>query len=329
MYRSAIIFGLYLSFAIAIGAACSAPAPLETRDDDDSSNGNTGNTPRGGSAGSNVGLGGTNVGQGGTNVGQGGTNVGQGGTLPMQGGTGGSAGRAAGGATTGGTGGTAGHVATGGAAGTAVATGGTGNVAMGGTTAMGGAGTGSAGMTSVSCDTTFSVANNGFVRMPGKGGTCYSGYAFAGGDTKTTTKVNFPGGGTDFSMCMGMLKIDGTVGPATEENSYAGNVYFGFNIAQAGSTKGTVKPGGTSLTVTCTGCSSPPMRVQLVAGSKQWCAPLTSGTAIPYTSFQQECWEGGAMTPYAMEPIDSIQIGIPGGMEDATFNVTLTSVTEQ
>jgi hypothetical protein len=173
------------------------------------------------------------------------------------------------------------------------------------------------------------VTNDGFVRMPAKGGACWTGYAFAGGD-KTST-VTFPGGGMDFSKSMGKLEISGTVGSATEDNMYAGNVYFGFNVGQTAgsSTAGTVTPTGTSLTVTCTGCATPKMRAQLVSSAGTWCADLTSGTAIPYTSFKEECYNPTPGAAYAKTPITSIQISIPGAAADATFDVTLMSVTEQ
>jgi hypothetical protein len=312
MHRSAIVFALYLSFAIALGSACGTPGPETPGDDSFETSGGKGGA--GGSSGvggsTTGGTGGsTTGGTGGTGGVSGSAGRAAGGSAGVMGGAGRSAGGAGGGVTGGssGAGGsTAGGPATGGAAGTMT----------------GGAGTG----TGVSCDATFAVGMDGFVRMPGAMGACYSGYAFAGGDA--TSMVVFPGGGTDFTKAMGMLNISGTVGEAVDPD-YLGNVYFGFNVNQkvGATTKGTVAPAGTSLTVTCTGCATPAMRVQLV-GAKQWCAPLTSGTAIPYASFKTECW-GTAGTAYAKEPIESIQISIPGGAAAATFDFTLTAVTEQ
>ncbi|HEV8548790.1 MAG TPA: hypothetical protein VGQ57_07180 [Polyangiaceae bacterium] len=223
-------------------------------------------------------------------------------------------------ASTGGTG-----TATGG---TGTATGGTGT-ATGGTVGTGGAMTGGAGTSGASCDSTWMVTMDGFVRMPAKTG-CWSGYAFAGGDTTST--VTFPGGGKDFSKSAGKLELSGTVGSATADNMYAGSVYFGFNIGQVAgsSTSAKVTPTGTSLTITCTGCSSPKMRAQLASGSStQWCADLVSGTAIAYTAFKKECYNATPGAAYAKEPIDSVQISIPGGAMDATFDLTLMTVTEQ
>jgi hypothetical protein len=269
-------------------------------------------------------------------------------------GTGGSVGQS--GATTGGSAGTgtAGNVASGGAgttgaggqgggagaitAGTAPAGGTSSGAGMGAggliTTAGTSAG-GSGGGSTVTCEAMFIVTMDGFVRAPMAGGACWHGYAFAGGDATST--VTFPGGGTDFSKSMGTLKLSGTVGSATEENNYAGNVFFGVNLNQAASSsaKATVTPTGTSLAVTYSGGAGPMMRVQLQApggdsdATKRWCSPLTtSGTAIAYTSFMTECWDGGAQVAYAKQPIEAVLITIPGGAEDAAFDVTLTGIKE-
>jgi hypothetical protein len=321
MHRSAIVFALYLSFALALGAACGQPAEPETPGDDAFTPNSGGTKSSGGSGGSSGGAGGAGGTTGGTTGGGFSGGTGGSATGGAGGGTGGSV---MGGAGRANTGGTTGGSTTGGGAGTVGTTGGT-SGGMG--SATGGMGTvGMAGQSGVSCDAAFAVGMDGFVRMPGAKGGCYSGYAFAGGDATST--VTFPGGGTDFTKAMGVLNITGTVGAAVDPD-YLGNVYFGFNIGQkVGGTNMAVVPTGTGITVTCTGCATPAMRAQLVKGSTQWCAPLTSGTAIPYTSFKKECWEGGAMTAYAMEAIESIQISIPGAAADATFDVTLTSVKE-
>ncbi len=322
MHRSATVFAFYLTFAIAVGAACGEPAGPETPDEDSfNPSGGTGNTGGAGGTGGSVsgGTGGSVSGGTGGSVTGGSAGVGMG--VGGAGGVTGGAGRAntggAGGSVSG-SAGTGGAVSAGGAGGAGPSSGG-----MAGTVS-GGAGTGSLGVT---CDAAFAVGMDGFVRLPGSMGNCYSGYAFAGGDTTST--VTFPGGGMDFTKAMGVLNISGTVGSATEENMYAGNVYFGFNIGQkVGGTNVAVAPTGTGITVTCTGCATPAMRVQLVKGSTQWCAPLTSGTPIPYTTFKTQCWEGGTSVVYAKEPIESIQISIPGGAADATFDLTVTSVAE-
>lgn len=342
MYRSAVVFGLYLSFAIAVGAACSSGSPQVPSDDDGSYTppgatggvagsgtammGGTGGSfsPTGGSGGS-FSSGGTTGGAtaaGGTTGGtvSSGGKAASGGTTAT-GGTSGSAGHSTGGSSTGGTtGGTSG--------GTTGTTGGTGGT-TGGTTGTGGTMTGAAGTSGASCDTTWMVTMDGFVRMPAKGGACWSGYAFGGGDKSST--VMFAGGAAmDFSKSAGKLELSGSVGSATADNMYAGNVYFGFNVGQtAGSgTPGKVTPTGTGLTITCTGCTAPKMRAQLTDGTSTWCTDLVSGTAIAYASFKEECYNATPGAAYAKQPISSVQISIPGGAAAATFDVTLVSVTE-
>jgi hypothetical protein len=260
------------------------------------------------------------------------TSSGQGGGSSTQGGWQGLGGSSTAGATVTGSGGAmakGGTTSTGSGGATTTGSGGATTTGSGGATTTG---TGGAA-TTTACDATFKVGNDGFVRMPAKGGACWHGYAFGGGDT--TSMVTFPGGAKDFSMSMGVLELKGTVGSATAANSYAGNVYFGFNIGQAAgsSTVGTVTPTGTSLTVTCTGCGTPPMRVQLqgVGGgtdaTKRWCANLTSGTALPYAMFKTNCWDTTG-TAYANQPLEAIQVTIPGAAASAAFDFTVTSVTE-
>jgi len=333
MYRPAVVFGLYLSFAIAVGAACSNGAPAVPSDDDSfTPPGQTGGTNSG--AGTMNGTGGSFMPTGGAggSVGSGGTT---GGTVSSGGTTGGSVsngGKAGGGTTTGGSTGMAGH-STGGSTtgGTGGSTGGTTGGTTSGTAGTGtgtGGATGAAGTSGTSCDTTWMVTMDGFVRMPAKGGACWSGYAFGGGDKSST--VTFPGGGTDFSKSMGKLELTGTVGSATADNMYAGNVYFGFNIGQTAgaSSSGKVTPTGTGLTITCTGCTTPMMRAQIGDGTTTWCANLTSGTPIAYTAFTQQCYNATPGAAYAKAPINSIQISIPGTAMAAPFDLTLMSVVE-
>ena len=70
MYRSAVVFGLYLSFAIAIGAACSNGAP-QVPGDDAFTPPSTGGTTGGGNGNGGGGTGGGGGGNGGGNGGTG------------------------------------------------------------------------------------------------------------------------------------------------------------------------------------------------------------------------------------------------------------------
>jgi hypothetical protein len=308
------------ALGIALAIACT-PEPIDVPEDDDDDNDNGGS-----GTGATPGFGGT-VSQGGTGFGgsfggtvsQGGTGVGgtvsQGGTTqtggfsgtPPTGGvsTGGSF--PTGGATTGGAAPTGGATPTGGASGAATG--------------------GAAGAGTVSCDATFAVGTDGFVRAPGTTG-CWHGYAFAGGDTGSTVMP------TSFAMCgMGcMLRASGTVGPA-QAPSYAGVVYLGFNVNQptGSSTFTTLVPAGTGLAVTYTKAAGPAtIRVQIQAGSTRWCANLTaSPMTIPYTMFNTACWDNSG-TAYAKQPIEAVQLVIPGpdAAAGVPFDMTLVSVKD-
>jgi hypothetical protein len=317
MQRSAIAFTGYLSLVVALMGACGAD-PVEVPDPEPPPN--TGGTGGAGGSGGSGGTGGSTTG-------------GTGGSFT--GGTGGVGGAASGGkGGAGGGGGVVGGAAgsTGGAlSGAGGAVGGAGGATGGGAGAGAGtAGTGAAGGPAIECPAVFAVGADGFVRAPAAGGGCWHGYASAGGDTTSTPMP------TSFAACGAgcMLRFSGTVG-ASVEPTYAGVVYMGFNLKQASgaATKTTVTPAGTSLTVEYTNTSmSPIVRVQLSAGSAattRWCAPLTTATSvIPYAMFNTECWEGGAGTAYAKEPIDTVQLIIPGGAAAAEFDVTLVSVKD-
>lgn len=201
-----------------------------------------------------------------------------------------------------------------------------------GTTAAGtsAAGTSAAGATAsegVTCDAAFAVGTDGFVRAPGTSG-CWHGYAYASGDSgSTVTPESFE---TCGSGCT--LHVTGTVGAANADNNYAGYVVVGFNISQAsgGGTVETTTPSGSSLTMTFTKVSGPDLRVQLQSGSTTWCASVTSSPAtVAYTDFNTECWEGGAGTAYAMQPIDAVQLSLPGAETATPFDVTLVSAADQ
>jgi hypothetical protein len=273
--------------------------------------GTTGNADRGGTTG-----GGNQVGTGGAanQTGRGGT-TGTGNTVGTAGTTG-----------TGNTVGTAGTTGTGNTVGTAGTTG-TGNtVGTAGTT-------GSAGSTG-SCPSTFMIAANGYVQAPGASGTCLHGYAFAGGDAGSTITPK------DFATCGAscMLKMSGSVGAATAANNYAGNAYLGFSVGQdsSGSAPATIKPKGSSLTVTFTATTGGlPLRLQLAAdttGAVFWCYTITSpasgSVTVPYAMFNKACWDNSGAA-YANEAFMSLEMSVPGGaMATSGVSVAITGVKE-
>ena len=128
--------------------------------------------------------------------------------------------------------------------------------------------------------------------------------------------------------------MTGTVGPAVAP-AYAGVAYMGFNIAQdsGSSTKGTLVPTGSSITVTFSATTgTQPLRAQLSSGSSFWCYTITgaSPATIPYASFNTACWDTPPSgTAYAKTAIDNFELVVPGGAAATTgVSVTLTSVKE-
>jgi hypothetical protein len=229
--------------------------------------------------------------------------------------------------------GTAGTNGRGGTTGTAGTNGRGGTTGTAGTTGTGTAGTtGSAGTSGTGqCGAAWNVANDGFVTVPAMGGVCWSGYAFAGGDSTSTVTP------TSFMTCgIGcMLKATGTVG-ASVAPAYAGNAYLGFSIAQpsGGGSPGTVAPTGTGIKVSFTNSSATTtLRVQLAAdatGTTFWCYTVTgaSPVTIPYAMLRTMCWDTTMGTAYAKQPVMSIQLSIPGDATAKALNLTLTGVTE-
>jgi len=131
-----------------------------------------------------------------------------------------------------------------------------------------------------------------------------------------------------------MLKIAGTVGAATTANSYAGVAYLGFNVGQetTSTTPTLVTPTGTGITVSFTATTGGlPLRVQFSSGSSSfWCYTVTGASPvnIPYSQFNTACWDNSG-TPYTKQPIQSIQLLVPGGATATSgVSVMLNSLKE-
>jgi hypothetical protein len=289
--------GLVLSSLLSLGLVSYACANGDTVNNGSSGNGGSNNT--GGSSSGNSGGStgsGNNTGNSGGSTGSGNNN------------------------------GSGGVHATGGSTGTGNNTGTT-----GGSTGSSGGSTGGGGASATQCGASFDVASNGFVTMPSATGGCWSGYAYAGGDTGSTITPMAPG---QFSTCGTPCKLTmtGTVGPAVAP-SYSGVAYLGFNIGQpAGSTTTpTVTPAGTGLTVAFTNSSSTmlPFRVQVTDGTLRWCYTVTgaSPVTIPYGMFNTACWDNTG-TYYSKQPINAIQLVLAGAATAQPANVTLVSVKE-
>ena len=221
---------------------------------------------------------------------------------------------------------TGGTPATGGAAGAGI------SGASGSAGTPGGAGTGAA----VTCDPTWKVQTDGFVRSPAAGGACWHGYGFTFAGPATSSTV-MP---ANFAMCGAtctMLCASGSVGMTTD---FSGTGLVGFNLNQAqGGTPMPVTPtGATGLTINFTNTGGSPLRVQLLGptgdtvATDRWCSTLavtTGPVTIPWAMFNTQCWEGGAGTAYAKQPLKAIQLVVPGSDTAAIpFNMCITDAKD-
>ena len=270
----------------------------------------------------------------------GGTGTGSGNTTGSAGTTGsgnttGHAGTTGSGNTTGnaGTTGHAGTTGTGNITGQAGTTG-TGNTTgQAGTTGTGNT-TGQAGTTGTTCGASFAVQSTGFVTMPSKAGTCWSGYAYTYVDTYGSTvspSSPTPGYSACGSPCS--LTMTGNILAVTGIMYSFEGLGFGLGQIAGGTANAEVAPTGTGLTIAFTNTTpaSLPLRAQITDGTTTWCYTVAGASPvnIPYTSFNTKCYDSPPDgTAYAKGPINAIQLQIAGGTAAGAVNVTITSVTE-
>src|ERR1039457_5386583 len=134
-------------------------------------------------------------------------------------------------------------------------------------------------------------------------------------------------------------------GTALGESDYSGGGEIGFNINQAQGTNtptGTWQPstlgvGGVIVNISNPGNS--PRRVQLVGpncvgpdggynSNDQWCATIGAfdrEVLIPWTTFNTACWDNSGTT-YAGQPIQSLNIQMPGQTVAATYSFCVNSI---
>jgi hypothetical protein len=213
-----------------------------------------------------------------------------------------------------------------------VGTGGTstgGNGAGGsGGASTGGSGGAAGGGTGAICSTTFQATTSGFVTAPAAGGGCWHGFAFDFADSTTTiTPATTSGYASCGAPCS--LAAAGTLGAGY--TAYAG---LGFNLNQptsGGSATPTLTPTGTSLTISFIHTGPTAFRAELTDGTTSWCAIITgsSPVTIPYSSFNTKCYD----TPvdgsqYTKQPINEFELMVAGELTSTSFNIALTSLTE-
>jgi len=294
--------------------------------------GSGGSTSKGGSGGDSSGGNGSGGNGSGGHVGTGGSQ-GSGGTSTTPKGTGGSG---AGGVSTTpkGTGGSG--SGSGGAQGT------------GGTTATTTVVTGTGGTTTTTTSTSTSVGNTGttVVFGAGKGQGAMTGYgyvALGSADsissptcgTAPITSAAPCAAGTTWSAT-DKLCVTGAV-PVLDKTTpdYTGNWGLSVGLNSSDPEGKGLGQAFTSVTITTTGVPSSGLRaiVHLVGESKdtQYCSPLTSGTAIPFTSFSATCWDtakpGTAVTAAQATTVDKIAVQVTSN-QTAAITVTELCITK-
>jgi hypothetical protein len=244
--------------------------------------------------------------------------------------TGGTAGKSGTGGTAPGTGGAAGNPGTGG---TAPGTGG----AAAGNPGTGGAAAGTGGAAAGSSGTGGSGGSGGGETPTGyfTSGS-WKGFAwtdtFPVGGSNTIMPPNFEGV-ADWPIC-----ASGTV-VGVEDGSNGAMV--GWNLNQAPTTDaplGTVTPGNEGITVNITATVAAQLRLQIQAADgadnpdHRWCAEIGTGGPkifVPYTTFNTECWPGGAGVAYdGVTPLTQVIIQVPSQATDVAYDFCVNSITE-
>lgn len=140
----------------------------------------------------------------------------------------------------------------------------------------------------------------------------------------------------DFSMLApGMPRcVSGTVGAVMD---YSGVAMLGVNLNQEETMDApqmTVVPTKGGLMVDVKNNAGSELRIQLqtpnggMNENERWCAPFQGSGFIPWKAFNTKCWDGSG-TAYAMEPISTALVLVPGDDADpVAFDFCLNSLTE-
>jgi hypothetical protein len=175
------------------------------------------------------------------------------------------------------------------------------------------------------------VVSNGYVTAGP-----WSGYGFTATDPGKATITPTCGTSCTPAFTGNNFCMNGTV---TGETDYSGFAMLGWNVAQpadGGAASTWAVPASGGITVTVANPGKTDLRLQLQGtdphtGTDRWCAALTSGMEIPWTSFVTNCWTGG--TPQtalaAGAPIEQASIIVPGTQSNLPFDVCLVDIQIQ
>ena len=126
-------------------------------------------------------------------------------------------------------------------------------------------------------------------------------------------------------------------GTVTGRPDYSGFAMLGWNVNQdqiGGSALTWNVPDSGGIIVTVSNPGNTNLRVQLQGtnphiDSDRWCAPLTSGILIPWSSFVTDCWTTGGAPLTPGTPIQQAAILVPGTLQDLPFSLCLVDIQIQ
>ena len=146
----------------------------------------------------------------------------------------------------------------------------------------------------------------------------------AAADCKTTTNWN-----AEDKLCM-----TGSIPALGDEPDYEANWGVSVGLNATDPDTGGLGQSFSSVTITTSGSPSSGLRaiVHLKGDgeSVQYCSPLTSGTAIPFTDFSLTCWDtakpGTAITAAQVKDIDKIAVQVNSGSTAIDVDLCITKI---
>lgn len=161
----------------------------------------------------------------------------------------------------------------------------------------------------------------------------WDGYSFVGHDTDTTCggQVTSASTACATSPCStGEGELWGTIAECSDYGSYAS---LGWNVNQttSGGSPGTwAVPSSGGVTLTFTNPDSAPTRLVLSdASGDSWCAPITSGAEVLWSSFTTQCYSqtGPGTSLPAGTQIQQASLFVPGSASSATpFDICIQNI---
>ncbi len=161
------------------------------------------------------------------------------------------------------------------------------------------------------------------------------GYAFGYSDSDPpsgmgTSKATLASNG---SLCISGNVMALPPNPTAADYTNDWGCGIGVNVNQAmgmNTPKGTFKLTGTGVTVSVANlpsCTTARVVLDDMDGTVAYCAPLASGTEIPWASFNTECWNGMGTALSGPPTSQAIKIQFVTGMTECDFsNFCLTEV---